>query len=129
MRKYEVSVPANREQPVRLATRTGASVVIQPGEKRQVRPALAKVAKAKRGVRVEEAKGGPEPVTASKPTPEPTVDHEAEVFKAVQALVQKGDPADFTAQGRPKKLAVRRLVDFEIDVDDIDRAFEQVLQG
>ena len=127
MRKYEVSVPSNRERPVRLATRTGASVVIQPGEKRQVRPALAKQAKRKRGVRVEEVQSGSEPAATQQTQTEPGVDRQAETFKAVQALVQKSDPADFTTQGRPKKTAVRKLVDFEVDVDEIEHAFQQTL--
>lgn len=128
MERYEVSVPRDRKRPVRLALRTGSSVVIQPGEKRQVRPALARVAKQTRGCQVKR-------VTSTDSTTEPqsddatpaVVDREAEVRKAVEAVMHRGNPDDFTQQGRPRKTAIRALVDFEVTLEEIDEAFNQLV--
>lgn len=125
MEHYDVTVSGDRRRSVRLALRTGSSVVIQPGETRRVRPALAKAARHTRGCRVERVVDEPEANPA--PVQEAAPDREARAYEAVYTVMRRGNPDDFTQQGRPKKSAVRALVDFEVTLEEIDQAFNQLV--
>jgi hypothetical protein len=49
------------------------------------------------------------------------------VLEAVQTLVARGNPADFTQLGKPRTASVKKLVDCEFTAMDVERAFEQAM--
>lgn len=65
------------------------------------------------------------PVPVVRRSTEETVAHK--VLEAVQILVARGNPSDFTQLGKPRTASVKKLVDCDFTGADIQRAWEQAM--
>ena len=68
-------------------------------------------------------------VTEAPPSPRLSTEEEtaSQVLDAVRTLVARGNPADFTALGKPRTASVKKLVDCDFTGADVQRAFEQAM--
>lgn len=89
-----------------VASTSGHSLSMARGEEKQVRQELAILAYARGAVAIDEPGGEP---NESEPGPTSEV-VTAAVREACLVLQAEGDPELFTANGRPKVLAVEALV-------------------
>lgn len=119
----EVTAPAGRE--VHLASTDGCVVHLSRSETRKVPAFLGSLA-AEKGctVRPLDSKTTVEDVTK----PELSTDERAAAIKdVVKLLIDRGDPNDFTPQGKLKKAAVEKHVDFKTTSSEVNDIYDAVL--
>lgn len=131
----------NKPGGVRVNSNT-VTIHLQANEKRRVAPHLALAAGAQ-GCFVLPDEDDDAPTTPSAVTPEvPTGDenelelplggeHEDTarhdlVVTAIRALMAGGNESAFTGTGRPRKGAVREMAGFEVSIDDINAAYDEI---
>jgi len=123
-----VKVIADTE--IRVATLSGAVVVLQPGVEREVADEIGLEALKLGAKQVSESKK----VEAATSLPEeevPSSDLQvaSEVLKGIEDLVELSDPMDFKADGTPKATAVNRVVGRVVRTDEREAAWEAFLNS
>ena len=96
----------------------------EAGQTSNVHSSLFDVALAAGLIPEEEMEIAPPPAV-TKPVSEATVT--AGLIDAVKKLIIRANPADFTMVGNPRSSAVKKLVDFNFTVKEVERAFEQAM--
>jgi len=74
----------------------------------------------------------PEDEIAPAPPPEPKKLTQDEIvhtglIEACKALIARGNPGDFTIVGQPRAASVKKLVDFDFNTKDVERAFSEAM--
>lgn len=115
-----IEVTNSKSKPVRIATTAGVSFTLRPGEIRRL-PPFVMTAATQAGCDVRTVE---QTVAASEPLGNQRY---ARLLTTLRRMVGKGYPNDFTTSGRPKALAVRREVGFEVSASELNRAFEEVM--
>lgn len=120
-----MKVTAPSKHSVRLASTNGVVIRIEAGESRNVPAGLATKA-AEQGCKVEPVKDEDDE-DPDKAQVQDDVERLKELQRAVDTVVERGDPEDFTATGRPKKVAVSKETTVEFSSQELNSAFEASL--
>jgi hypothetical protein len=126
---------------VRIASTTGHTVILEPGEKRELAQHLAVLALQK-GCYLAAPEGSPEPVSAPAPSePEEApldfgsafaeVDPDddspdaraAGIEAAIKELIARNDPTAFTGEGQPRVRDVAVILGYAVSRSEVEEVF------
>jgi uncharacterized circularly permuted ATP-grasp superfamily protein len=111
------------EQELRIATLSGAVVLLQPGVEREVADEIGFIALQMGAKQVD----GKEVVVEDE-APEPTTDSD-EVVAVMLDLIKDGDPQNFKADGTPKAAVINKAVGRTVQTDERLAAWETALNS
>jgi hypothetical protein len=101
-----IKVTAPSDRAVILSSTSGATFSLEAGETIAIPPYFAPIA-AEYGCAVVH-------LTEAEPPPAvPESERKSLLLAAVRKVIEKGDPNEFTANGKPRKAAVQALVTFD----------------
>lgn len=112
------------EQELRIATLSGAVVLLQPGVEREVADEIGFLALQMGAKQVD---GKKEAVVVDE-APEPEADSD-EVVAVMLDLIKDGDPENFKADGTPKAAVVNKAVGRTVQTDERLAAWETALNS
>lgn len=111
------------EQELRIATLSGAVVLLQPGVEREVADEIGFIALQMGAKQVE----GPVVEVSDEDYEAPT--NQDEVVAVMLELIKDGDPQNFKADGTPKAAVVNKAVGRTVQTDERLAAWETALNS
>lgn len=114
---------------IRVATLSGAVVVLQPGVEREVADEIGLEALKLGAKQVSESKKVEAAPSLPEEVPSSDLQVAGEVLKGIEDLVELSDPMDFKADGTPKATAVNRVVGRVVRTDEREAAWEAFLNS
>ena len=112
------------EQELRIATLSGAVVLLQPGVEREVADEIGFLALQMGAKQVD----GKKQAVVKDEAPEPVADSD-EVVAVMLDLIKDGDPQNFKADGTPKAAVVNKAVGRTVQTDERLAAWETALNS
>lgn len=129
------------DKEVRVATLSGAVVLLSPNQQREVADEIGYLL-IQQGAKQVEA-SAPEPVEielhieesteVAAEEPEVVIEvvpsHDPELIKVLEQLMEEGDPDNFVGDGVPSSRVVSKLMGRTVSSDERDAAWELVLNS
>lgn len=122
------------DHEIRVATLSGAVVLLSPGEERELSDEIGLQLLQLGAKQVGTGKASPAPAPA--PAKEDPLIDQVEVVKvlddvvtAIEKLVEQADPEDFKADGTPKASAVNRVAGRNVSTEDREAAWDLFIKS
>lgn len=106
------------DEAIQIGLTSGHMAVIEPGGS-ELHPSFHREAIARGCL--------PEGIDRAPQEPAQAFDKMAAIIEAMHKMVDEGNEADFTGDGKPKTDAVSKLVGFTVSRDERDTAWEAVV--